>query len=90
MSSARYSAELAATEYMLEGNPLTRLESMVLFGVSSHTSLIRRLRKAGWVIESQRISYAAVVQRMKDKAQLTPPANLPVRDVWFTDNWVSR
>lgn len=90
MTGPRYSAELAASEYMLEGNPLTRLESMVLFGVSSHTSLIRRMRKAGWVIESRKISYAAVLQRMKGKAQLAPPRNLPIRDIWLADNWVSK
>lgn len=90
MKKAKYSAETAAKEYLLDGNPLTRLEAMVLFGVISLPGLIRRMRDAGWVIESKRISYAAAVRRMKDKAVVEPPTNLPIREIQLTDYWVNR
>jgi len=90
MSKARYSAETAAKEYLLDGNPLTRLEALVLFGVTSLPGLIRRMRSAGWVIESKPITYAAALVRMREKAVLQPPANLPIRQIQLTDYWVNR
>jgi hypothetical protein len=90
MKSGKYSAETAAREYLLEGNPLTRLEALVLFGVISLPGLIRRMRTDGWVIESRHISYAAAVARMSDKARLEPPPNLPVREIQLTDYWINR
>ena len=35
MKKPKYSAETAAKEYLLDGNPLTRLEAIVMFGVIS-------------------------------------------------------
>jgi len=90
MRSTKYSAEKAAREYLLVGNPLTRLEALVLFGVISLPGLIRRMRDDGWVIESRRISYAAALVRMKDFALVEPPSNLPVREIQLTDYWVNQ
>jgi hypothetical protein len=90
MKKSKYSAETAAREHMLEGNPLTRLEAMVMFGVISLPGLIRRMRNAGWIIESQRISYAAAIVRMREKAIVEPPTNLPICEIQLTDYWVGR
>jgi len=90
MKQAKYSAETAAKEHMLEGNSLTRLEAIVLFGVISLPGLIRRMRNEGWVVESRKISYAAAIQRMRASAKVEPPSNLPVREIQLTDYWVSR
>jgi len=86
----KYSAETAAKEYLLEGNPLTRLEAIVLFGVISLPGLISRMRNAGWIIKSRRISYAAALVRISDKARVTPPSNLPIREIQLTDYWINR
>ena len=86
----KYSAELAASEYLLAGNSLTRLEALVLFGVISLPGLIRRMRDQGWVIQSRKISYARAITRMRDKARVNPPPNLPVRELQLTDYWVNR
>lgn len=90
MRAGKYSAETTAKEHLLEGNPLTRLEALILFGVISLPGLIRRMRNEGWVIESRRISYAAAIARMKDLARVEPPPNLPVREIQLTDYWVNR
>ena len=90
MKRPKYSAETAAREYLLDGNPLTRLEAMVMFGVISLPGLIRRMRDNGWVIESKPISYAGAITRMKDQAVVQPPTNLPVREIQLTDYWVNR
>ncbi len=90
MSNKKYSAETAAREHLLEGQPLTRLEAMILFGVISLPGLIRRMRNDGWVIESRRINYAAAIKRMEQHARVEPPPNLPLRELQLTDYWVSQ
>ena len=90
MTVAKYSAETAAREHMLEGHSLTRLEAIVMFGVISLPGLIRRMRDDGWVIESRKISYVAAIKRMEDYARVDPPPNLPIRELQLTEYWVSR
>ena len=50
MTTSKYSAETAAKEHLLEGNSLTRLEAMVMFGVISFPGLIRRMRNDSPVV----------------------------------------
>jgi hypothetical protein len=63
---------------------------MVLFGVINFTSLIKRMRNSGWVIQSRRISYAAALKRMEGLARVEPPKNLPIRELQLTEYWISR
>ena len=79
---------LAVREYLASGKPITELESVVLFGVTSLPGLLSILRKEGWVINSQRISYAKAVRRVNDFAVFTPPAELPTREIQLTEWWV--
>ena len=90
MTTKKYSAETAAREHFLAGNSLTRLEAIVMFGVTSLPGLIRRMRNDGWRIESRRVSYAAAIKRMEKHARVVPPPNLPIRELQLTDYWVSR
>jgi hypothetical protein len=86
----KLSMNLAVREFLATGKPLTELEAIVLFGAPHLPDLISKIRKEGDVVESQKISYSAVVRRINDFAVLTPPPNLPVRDLYFTEWWVSR
>ena len=81
---------LAAKEHMLEGQPLTRLEALILFGVSNLPELVYELRKDGHLIKSKKIPFAAAMVRVNKFASLTPPANLPIREIMLTEYWVSR
>ena len=90
MSRAKYSAETAVKEHLLEGHSITRLEALVLFGAISLPGLIRRLRNQGFMIESRRICFAAAIKRMEGQARVEPPANLPVRDLQLTEYWISK
>ena len=81
---------LAVREYLAGGNPITELESVVLFGVTSLPDLLSVLRKEGWVFDSQRISYAKAIRRINKHALLEPPAELPVRDLQLTEWWMMR
>ena len=81
MKSTKYGLGFAAREHLASGQPLTRLEALVLFGISNLTDLISEMRKQGWVIESRQVPFAAAVKRINEHAVLQPPANLPIRDV---------
>lgn len=81
---------LAAKEHLLAGNPLTRLEALVLFGVSNLPELVYELRKQKVKVEKRNITYAAAMVRINKHAVLTPPPNLPIREITLTEYWVSR
>ena len=90
MKALRFGMALAAKEHLAAGQPITRMEAIVLYGVSNLTDLISEMRKQGWVIESRMVTYAAVAARINRHAVLQAPANLPVREIQFTEYWVGK
>lgn len=90
MTQIKYGLALAAREHLASGQPITRLEALVLYGVSNFPDVISEMRKQGWVIESRLVTYAAALARINQHAVLKPPANLPVREVMLTEYWVSK
>jgi hypothetical protein len=81
---------LAAKEHMLEGNPLTRLEALILFGVSNLPELVYELRGDGHIVKSRKIPFAAAMVRVNKHAVLQPPKNLPIREIMLAEYWISR
>ena len=90
MKTQKYGLTLAAREHLVSGQPLTRLEALVLYGVSNLTDLVSEMRRQGWVIESRSVPYASAVNRVNKHAVLKPPANLPLRDIQLTEYWVQK
>ena len=90
MKKNTYGLALAAREHLASGKPLTRLEALVLYGVSNLTGLISEMRQQGWTIESRPVSFALAVRRVNEYAVLKPPLNLPVREITLTEYWVSK
>jgi hypothetical protein len=81
---------LAVKEFLLKGEPLTELESNVLFGVPSLTKLVSEMRREGFVFETQKTNYATALRRINQYAKLTPPENLPIREIHLTEWWISQ
>ena len=90
MSKMKYGLTLGAREHLASGQPITRLDALVLYVVSNLTDLISEMRKQGWVIESRLVTYAAAMARINQYAVLQPPPNLPVREVMLTEYWVNK
>ena len=86
----KYGLNQAVKEHLAQQQPLTQLESIVLFGVPLLSREVSRLRKAGWIVKTRKVSYAAVVRRINQHASLTPPKNLPILDITLTEYWVSK
>ena len=80
----------AAKDHMLLGNPLTRLEAIILFGVANLPDVVKEMRKQGFVVHSKSVSYAAAMVRLNKVATLVPPKDLPIREIQLTEYWVSR
>lgn len=81
---------LAAKEHLLSGKPLTRMEALVLFGCSNLPEVVYELRKDGYVVEKRPVPYARAMVRINEFATLTPPKNLPIREIMFTEYWLQR
>lgn len=90
MKNQRYGIAMAVKEHLHSGQPITRLEALVLFGVSNLTDVISEMRKEGWVIQSRPVPFAAAVKRVNEYAVLEPPKNLPVREIQLTEYWMSK
>lgn len=90
MKALRYGLAIAAKEHLSAGQPITRLEAMVLYGVANLPALINEMRRQGFVIESRWVTYAAAAARINLHAVLQPPANLPVREIQLTEYRVSQ
>lgn len=81
---------LAAREHLLSGQPITRLEALVLFGLSNLPELVYEMRGQGFIIKTKKVAYAAAMVRINKHAVLKPPANLPIREIQLTEYWVSK
>lgn len=80
----------AAKEHLVSGEPLTRLEALVLFGISNLPELVYQMRKQGWTIENKPVPYATAMVRINIHAVLKPPKNLPIRDIKLAEYRVTR
>ena len=79
------SSVVAAKEHLLGGNPLTRMEALVLFGCSNLPEVIFELKRDGYQVAKKNVAYAAAMARINQHAVLKPPANLPIREIMFTE-----
>ena len=85
MPKLRFGNGVAATEHLMSGLPLTRLEAITLFGVQNLTVLISNLRREGWKIESTSVPYAKAAVRLQKYIKFEPPSNLPIREIQITE-----
>lgn len=90
MSNVKYGLSVAVKEHLVSGQPITRLEALVLYGMSNLPVYISQMRKEGWVIESRSLPYAVAVKRINEYAVLKPPKNLPVREIVLTEYWINK
>ena len=52
MSRIRYGNVSALTEYMIEGNRVSRIESLILFGVQNLPEAIKAVKKKGFIVKN--------------------------------------
>ena len=85
---SKYSAPDALRTFLLEGNPVSVLEAMLLFGVQSARYEMLRLKKEGYIVKKQRVPMIKILARLNGMAVCQPPSNLPVREILMTEYWI--
>ncbi len=85
-----YQPSLALREHMLEGNPASLLEALLLFGVQNPNAELTRMRKDGLRIESKRVPMAKIIVRINKFVQCSVPDDLPYRELTMTEYWIAR
>ncbi|MEM1189954.1 MAG: hypothetical protein AAGI72_15590 [Pseudomonadota bacterium] len=90
MANTNVNLVAAVKEHLLDGQPITHLECIVLFGVPSLTKVISDMRRDGYVVKSKRVPFVMALRRINQYATLNPPDKLPVKQVALTEYQVSR
>ncbi len=84
----RFGAKDAMRNHMLDGNSVSILEAILLFGVQNPNAEMTRMKKDGYLIGSQRVRMAKILARINKYANAETPADLPTKDILMTEYWV--
>lgn len=75
---------------MLEGNRVSLLEAILLFGVQNPNAELTRLKKDGFLVKSERVSMAKILRRINEYTVCQSPVNLPYKEIFMSEYWISR
>lgn len=81
---------MALREHMLEGHKVSLLEAILIFGVQAPNAEFARMKKAGFLIKSQRTSMAKIIRRINEYTVCKVPKGLPYAEIHMTEYWVSK
>lgn len=85
-----FQPSLALREHMLDGHRVSLLEALLIFGVQSLNAELGRLKKDGYLIKDERVSMAKIVRRINEVALCKPPSDLPFKEIFMTEYWISK
>ena len=88
--TVKYGAVPALKEHMLKGNKVSRIESLVIFGVQNFTAVLSILKKDRFIIKKQPVTMAKIIRRMNEYCDCKPPKNLPTKEITMHEWWVSK
>ena len=80
----------ALTEHMLQGNRVTVLEASLFFGISTLSRVLTKIKKKGFIIKKEQVTMAKVIRRINDQTKCSPPKNLPLKDIYMHEWWISK
>ncbi len=90
MSKYKHGNVTALREYMLQGNKVTILEAMLLFGVQAFNRSLTTMKRDGYIIKKEKVSMIKVLRRVNELAACKPPEELPAKEVLMTEYWISQ
>jgi|TARA_Y100000031_G_C8024736_1_gene294294 hypothetical protein len=88
--SVKYGAIAALTDHMLKGNRVSRIESLVIFGVQNFTAVLSNLKKDRYIIRKEAVTMAKILRRLNEYATCKVPKNLPAKNIIMHEWWVSK
>ena len=90
MSGAKYKPSVALREYLLEGNRVSLIEALLLFGVQGVNSQLTDIKRDGFIVKSQRVPMAKIIRRINEHTVCKVPENLPYKEITMIEYWISR
>ncbi len=90
MPKTYFSGAAALLAHMLEGNHVSLIEAMIIFGVQNPNAEFGRMKKAGHLIQSKRVPMAKILRRINGYCAVKPPLELPIREIAMTEYWISK
>ena len=86
----KYGNMAALKEYMIAGNRVTRIESLLFFGVQNFTAILTLIKRDGYIVKKNPVSMAKVIVRINKSIKCQTPKNLPIKDIVMSEWWISR
>jgi len=90
MKKIESSMSLAIKEHLFDGNPITPIEALNLFGINWLHQLLTTLRREGYVVNSRVTSYQKVLTRINQYMVLIPPKNVPLKEINMREYWIQK
>ena len=89
-NSQGFPSSQAMQDHMLEGNSISLIEAMNMFGVCNPAAQLTKLRKDGFIIHSRRVLMIKIIARMNQYMVMKPPADLPHKECLMMEYWISK
>ena len=86
----RYGNTLAVKEHLLENKPITRLEAIIMYGVSNLPETIQSFKKGRVYYSKRKIPYLVALRRLNQICKVTPPRELPIQEIFLTEYWINK
>jgi hypothetical protein len=86
----KFGNTLALKEYLLDGNSITNLESLLFFGVQNLSAELTRLKKNGYIIKKQKLSLIKLMKRINETTVCKLPKELPSSEIIINEWFISK
>ncbi len=86
----KYGNTQALKDYMLEGKRVSRIESLILFGVQNFTAVLTTFKRNGFIIKKEKVTMAKIMLRLNKSIKCNSPKNLPIKEIIMNEWWISR
>ena len=77
-------------DFLIDGNSITRLEALLLFGVQNLTAIISILKQEGYLVKRKNIFFIKALIRINKKFKVEVPNNLPTKEIVVSEYWISQ
>ena len=77
-------------EHILNGNKISNLEALLLFGVQNLQNEMRLMKNEKYFIKSQKVPMVKILKRINKYVSCMAPENLPTTDILSIEYWVSK
>ena len=85
-----YSGVMALKEHIINGNCVSNLEALLLFGVQNLSMEMRRMKNEGYFIKSQKVPMQKILRRINKYTICKSPENLPTKNILSIEYWVNK